>query len=66
MLNQTISKRETQVLHLIAQGYSTKEIASVLKISDHTAISHRKNLITKFDAKNTAHLVMSAVKASLL
>ncbi len=56
----TISPREKQVLKLIADGFSSKEIAELLYISNHTAVSHRKNLIEKFQVKNTAHLVMRA------
>ena len=55
-----ISAREKEVLHLIANGYSSKEIAEMLFISNHTAISHRKSLIEKFQVKNTAHLIKKA------
>lgn len=55
-----ISVREKEVLHLIGNGYSSKEIADILFISNHTAISHRKNLIEKFQVKNTAHLIKKA------
>ena len=57
----TISPRERQVLKLIADGFSSKEIADMLYISNHTAVSHRKNLIEKFQVKNTAHLVKRAL-----
>lgn len=56
-----ISKREEEVLELIANGYSSKEIAAKLFISNHTAISHRKKLLEKFKAKNTAHLIKTAM-----
>lgn len=55
-----ISTREKEVLRLIANGYSSKEIANLLFISNHTAISHRKHLLEKFQVKNTAHLVTKA------
>lgn len=55
-----ISKREKEVLGLIGNGYSSKQIAEKLFISNHTAISHRKNLIEKFHVKNTAHLIKKA------
>lgn len=61
-----ISAREKEVLHLIADGYSSKEIADRLFISNHTAISHRKNLIEKFQVKNTAHLIKKAAEFSCL
>ena len=52
-----LSPRQREVLQLISDGYSSKQIANLLSLSDHTIISHRKNLIEKFDAKNTAHLI---------
>ncbi len=60
--NDPISSREKEVLKLIADGYSSKEIAAHLFISNHTAISHRKHLIKKFQVKNTAQLIKEASK----
>ncbi len=57
-----ISSREREVLGLIGEGYSSKQIADKLYISNHTAISHRKNLIEKFQVKNTAQLIKRASK----
>lgn len=57
-----ISPREIEVLHLIADGFSSKQIADMLFISNHTAISHRKNLIEKFQVRNTAHLIKKATE----
>ncbi len=56
----SISPREKEVLTLIAGGYSSKQIADMLYISNHTAISHRKNLIEKFHVRNTAQLIKNA------
>lgn len=55
-----VSIREEEVLRLIANGFSSKQIADMLFISNHTAISHRKNLIEKFGVKNTAQLIKTA------
>lgn len=55
--SRSISSREMEVLRLIGEGYSSKQIADKLCISAHTAISHRKNLIEKFEVKNTAQLI---------
>ncbi len=57
-----ISTREEEVLKLIADGFSSKQIADKLFISNHTAISHRKHLIQKFRVKNTAQLIKEASK----
>lgn len=59
---EKVSSRELQVLKLIASGYSAKQIADKLYISEHTAINHRKNLIEKFNVKNTAELIKDASK----
>lgn len=59
---KSISPREEEVLKLIAEGYSSKQIADQLFISNHTAISHRKHLIEKFKVKNTAQLIKKASK----
>lgn len=57
---ENISQREKQVLHLIAHGLTSQMIADQLHISRHTVITHRQNLIHKFDANNTAELVLRA------
>ena len=56
-----ITPKEREVLGLLAQGLSSKEIACHLSISFHTVESHRKNLRMKFEAKNSSELVMKAV-----
>ena len=59
---KSISSREKEVLKLVAEGHSSKQIADILFISSHTAISHRKHLIEKFKVKNTAQLIKKASK----
>lgn len=61
-----VSTREKEVLHLIAHEYTTKEIAQELYISQHTAISHRQNLMSKLEVRNAAGLVRRAFELSLL
>lgn len=56
-----ITKRESEVLKLIAEGLTNQEIADKLFISPLTVDSHRKNLILKFEAKNTASMISIAV-----
>lgn len=63
---QNISNREAEVLKLITEELTTKEIAERLYISDHTVISHRKTLLSKMGAKNTAGLVRRAYEHGLL
>jgi len=61
-----ISEREKEVLELIAYEYSSKEIASKLFVSRETINSHRKNLLTKLNVKNTAGLIRKAFESRLL
>lgn len=62
----SITRRESEILSLIAEGYSTKLIGDQLYISTHTVESHRKNLLLKFKAKNTASLVKKAMDIGVL
>lgn len=54
------SKREREVLDLLAKGYSTREIAKKLFITEKTVESHRKNLVNKAKVKNTVELIAYA------
>ena len=53
--------KEKEVLSLIAVGLTTKEIAGRLNISHHTVETHRKNLLRKCQAKNSAELVQKMI-----
>ena len=61
-----LSKRETEVLHAIAEGLTTAEIAKRCSISENTVESIRKRLLLKMDARNMAHLVSKAHKINLI
>jgi len=61
-----LSDREKEVLNLICKGQSNNEIADELNISVYTVDQHRRNLLLKTDAKNTAQLVMTAFKEGLV
>ena len=61
-----LSSRECQVLALIAQGKSTREVALVLGISPKTASAHRANLMKKLNLHETAGLVRYAIKSGLV
>jgi DNA-binding NarL/FixJ family response regulator len=60
------SKRETEVLSLIAQGYTNKEIADKLYTSRRTVEGHRQTMINKANVRNSAELIRFAVKNSLI
>ena len=64
--NYELTKRETDVLILIAKGLMNKEIADRLNISIHTVISHRKNITRKTNIKSVAGLAMFALMNNLV
>lgn len=55
--NQKLSIREIEVLRLIMQGYTNNEIAEKLFVCYETIKSHRKHILLKTGAKNTAALI---------
>ncbi len=61
-----LTKREKEILLLIADGYTNPEIAEKLFISATTVDSHRKNLLAKLKARNSAMLVKCAIDQQLL
>ncbi|MDO9152160.1 MAG: response regulator transcription factor [Paludibacter sp.] len=65
-LKEALSKREIDVLKLLANGMSNKEIADKLYISTHTVITHRKNLSHKTGIKSVSGLTIYAVVQKLV
>ncbi|MGD9931075.1 MAG: response regulator [Mangrovibacterium sp.] len=61
-----LSEREIEILILICQGLSNQEIADQLFISKRTVDKHRANILEKSECKNTAQLVMYAIKNQLV
>ncbi len=66
VINVMISPRESEILQLIGDGMVAKTIAAKLNISLSTVITHRKNIILKFNARNTAELIKKAAKLMLI
>jgi PAS domain S-box-containing protein len=65
-LNPALSRRELQVLTLVAEGKSTREAAAILGISYKTADSHRTRLMEKLGVHETAGLVHYAIRIGLV
>jgi DNA-binding NarL/FixJ family response regulator len=65
-LVENLSEREIEVLKQICIGLSNQEISEILHISKRTVDKHRANLLDKTNSKNTAHLVMYAIKHKLI
>ncbi len=61
-----LTARERQIVQLIADECSSKEIASTLHLSCETINSHRKNAMSKLNARNTAGLVRRAIEARII
>jgi DNA-binding NarL/FixJ family response regulator len=61
-----LTRREKEVLELIAEGLTNHEIAAKLFLNSTTIDSHRKNMLTKFKVKNTAALIKIAVSNHLI
>jgi DNA-binding NarL/FixJ family response regulator len=61
-----LSRREKEILSLIAEGYTNPQIAEKLFVSPYTVDTHRRNLLTKLDVKNTATLIRFAVEHKLI
>jgi DNA-binding NarL/FixJ family response regulator len=61
-----LSPRESEVLQLIAEGYSSKQIAEILCISIKTVQTHRMNLMSKLDLHNRAELIKYAIQRKII
>jgi len=61
-----LTRREKEILDLISEGLTNQEIADKLFLNITTIDSHRKNMLTKFNAKNTAALIKIAMKNNLI
>jgi DNA-binding NarL/FixJ family response regulator len=63
---KTLTPREQQIMGLIAEGLSTKDIADQLFISPKTAENHRSNIMNKLDLHSTMELVRYAAKLGII
>lgn len=61
-----LTAREKQVLRLIAEGSTTREVAQELQISIKTAVAHRSRIMEKLDIHDTATLVRFAIRSGLI
>ena len=61
-----LTDREKEVLQLLAEGRSNKDVANLLDLGLSTVETHRKNLMQKLNLHNTAEIVLYAVRKGLI
>lgn len=61
-----LTRREQEVLALIAEGWTTKQIAARLEISFKTAVCHRSHLMAKMGSRNSVTLVLCAIRQGFI
>ncbi|MCG8332751.1 MAG: LuxR C-terminal-related transcriptional regulator [Chitinophagales bacterium] len=64
--NEPLSSREKEILKLLVNGNTTKQIATALHISPHTVNAHRKNIMRKLDIKTVSGLTIYAVLNNII
>ncbi len=62
----SLTNREVEVIKLIAEGYTTKQIAQKLFLSFHTIVTHRKNIFRKLQVRSSSELVLYAIRQGIL
>lgn len=62
----TLTKRELEVIRLVAKEYTNQEIADLLSVSNRTVDTHKRNLLKKLKVKNVVGLVKYALKHNLI
>jgi RNA polymerase sigma factor (sigma-70 family) len=63
---ELLTEREKEVLQLLAEGKSNKEVASILNVSVYTVDTHRLHLMQKLNLHNTAEIVLYAVRKKVI
>ena len=64
--NLNLTPRENEILQLLAEGLTNKEIANKLFLSERTVVGHKTNLLSKTNCKNTVSLLAFAIKNGLV
>ncbi|WP_346838048.1 LuxR C-terminal-related transcriptional regulator [Microbulbifer sp. SAOS-129_SWC] len=64
--HKMFTKREVEVIQLLSQGYTSRDIAEVLHIAENTVKNHRKSILSKAGAKNVSQLIAKCITEGLL
>jgi two-component system, NarL family, response regulator LiaR len=62
----SLTARETEVLHLLAEGHSNREIAAILHLSEDTVKSHVRHILEKFGVQGRTHAILAAMRLGLI
>lgn len=62
----SLSEREVEIIKLIAESYTTKEISEKLILSFHTISTHRKNIFRKLQIRSSSELILYALKRGII
>jgi DNA-binding NarL/FixJ family response regulator len=65
-IEKTLTSSEIEIIRLIGEGLTTKDIASRKFISFHTVLTHRKNILRKLGLSNASDLIMYAIKVGII
>jgi DNA-binding NarL/FixJ family response regulator len=63
---EILTEREKEILQLLAEGKSNKEVATILNLSPYTVETHRANIMQKLNLHNTADIVLYAVRKKII
>jgi DNA-binding NarL/FixJ family response regulator len=63
---QRLTARQREVLQLVAEGRSAKQVAAALRVSVRTAEAHKANIMTVLDLRSTAELVQYAIRNGII
>ncbi len=66
VIQQTLTKREVEILRLIAMGQSSEQIAIICKISRRTVETHRRNISRKINSSSLVEFVKMAIRMQLV
>jgi DNA-binding CsgD family transcriptional regulator len=66
LLRKSLSAREREIVQLLAEGKSTKEVAVILGISVKTAETHRSNIMRKLEMHSVSELIRYAVRNNMI
>ena len=63
---EVLTPREREIIQLLAEGKSTKEVATILNLSIKTAETHRSNMMRKLNAHSVSELILYAVRNNIV